>query len=100
MDQEMDFISRNKTWALVYLATAKNSISAKWVYKTKVGAAGKQKDWKLDWWQEASNKKSELINTETFAPVVKSITVRTIVAIATKRRWSIRHVHGAATRVH
>ncbi|KAL2243719.1 UNVERIFIED_CONTAM: Retrovirus-related Pol polyprotein from transposon RE1 [Sesamum indicum] len=73
MKQEIDALEKNKTWELSTLPKGKNTIGCKWVFKTKL---------KPDGSVEGYNQVEGEDYSDCFAPVAKTVTVRTLLAAA------------------
>ena len=81
-DVEMKSILRNKTWELVDLPEGKNAIGSKWVFKTKMNADGSVNKYKARLVAQGFAQQHGIDYEETFAPVVKYVSLRTVFAIA------------------
>jgi len=92
MQSEIDSINRNGTWQLVDLPVGKRSISARWVYKIKPALDGKPDKLKARLVARGFEQKAGVDFEETFAPVVKWSTVRSLVALAAQSGWKILHL--------
>ncbi|KAG7640275.1 Zinc finger CCHC-type superfamily [Arabidopsis suecica] len=89
MREELRMIEKNKTWEVVARPKDKNVISVKWIFRLKTDASG-----------EAIKRKARLVARgftqeygvdylETFAPVSRYDTIRTIMAIAAQQGWKL-----------
>jgi transposase InsO family protein len=89
MNQEIDSIEKNKTWDLVDLPTHKKSIGVKWVYKTKLNEKGQIEKHKARLVAKGFSQQPGTDYGETFAPVARLDTVRTLLAIAAQHKWQV-----------
>ena len=90
MDEEIEYFEKNQTWELVDVPKDKDVISVKWIYKTKQDADGNVQKHKERMVARGFTQQSSIVFNETFAPVARMDTFRTIMAIATQNKW---HVH-------
>jgi hypothetical protein len=100
MDDEMDSIHWNGTWVLTTLLPGKAAISTKWVFKQKQGADGSILKCKARLVARGFEQRQGLDYEETFAPVVKWGTLRTILALAAQRHYPIYHLDVKTTFLH
>ena len=89
MDEEIDSIERNNTWELMDLPKGKECIGVKWVYKTKFDAKGEIVKHKARLVAKGFSQQYGVDYNETFAPVARLDTVRTILAISTQNDWKV-----------
>eukprot|EP00253_Pinus_taeda_P030543 PITA_30543 len=88
-NEEIGAIKRSKTWELVDLPEGKDSIGVKWVYKTKNNVEGKIDRQKARLVVKGYKQQQGKVYDETFAPVARMETVRTVLSIATQHKWKI-----------
>lgn len=81
MQQEIAALEENNTWELVDLPPGKQAIGSKWVYKIKHKVNGEVERFKTRLVAKGYNQKEGLDCHETFSPVAKMVTVRTIISI-------------------
>lgn len=86
MDDEIDAIEKNQTWELVSLPKDKDVIGVKWVYKTKLDANGDVQKHKARLVAKGYSQQPGVDYNETFAPVARLDTMRTILAIAAQNK--------------
>jgi hypothetical protein len=89
MNQEIDSIEKNKTWDLVDLPRHKTNIGVKWVYKTKLNEKGQIEKHKERLVAKGFSQQPGIDYGETFAPVARLDTVRTLLAITTQHKWKV-----------
>nr|CAD1829404.1 unnamed protein product [Ananas comosus var. bracteatus] len=85
MCKELDTVATNKIWQLVLRCPSMNVIGCKWVFKTKLHAYGSLDRLKTHLVAKGFHQEEGVDFLETFNPVVKSSTIRTVLAIATIR---------------
>eukprot|EP00253_Pinus_taeda_P003882 PITA_03882 len=89
MNEEISAIEKSKTWELVDLLECKDAIGVKWVYKTKSNAEGKIDRHKAILVVKGYKQQQGKDYDETFAPVTRMETVRTVLSIAAQHKWKI-----------
>ena len=75
---------------LVPRPTRANIITGKWVFRHKTRPDGTLERYKARWVVRGFQQRAGVDFTDTFAPVVKSVTIRTVLQLAVSRAW---HVH-------
>jgi hypothetical protein len=81
MDEEMRCIEKNQTWNLVDVPEDKDVISVKWIYKTKQDVEGNVQKYKERLVARGFTQQPRIDYNETFAPVARMDTVRTVLVI-------------------
>eukprot|EP00253_Pinus_taeda_P024267 PITA_24267 len=89
MNEEIGAIRKSKTWELVDLPKGKNAIGVKWVYNTKSNAEGKIDRHKARLVVKGYKQQQGKDYDETFAPIARMETVRTMLCIVAQHKWKI-----------
>ncbi|CAL2225181.1 unnamed protein product [Prunus armeniaca] len=89
MENEIEMIKKNKTWELVDRPTDKPVIGVKWIYKTKLNLDGTVQKNKARLVAKGYSQKPGIDFNETFAPVARLDTIRTLVALAAQKGWKL-----------
>ncbi|XP_071680293.1 uncharacterized protein [Lolium perenne] len=92
MEEEYDALMINKTWHLVPPSSKKNLIDCKWVYRIKRRADGTVDRYKARLVAKGFKQRYGIDYEDTFSPVVKIATIRTVLAISVSRGWKLRQL--------
>lgn len=92
MKEEFDALIKNKTWDLVPRPSHANVVTGKWLYRHKYDADGKLTRYKSRWVARGYSQQEGIDFDETFSPVVKPATIRTVLSIALARTWPIHQL--------
>ncbi|CAI7801563.1 unnamed protein product, partial [Closterium sp. NIES-53] len=92
MDAEFNSLIENQTWELVELPEGRRPISGKWVFKVKSGADGALERFKSRLVAKGFQQKEKVNFGEIFAPVVKPVTLGTVLAGAAVKGWHVKQM--------
>jgi Reverse transcriptase (RNA-dependent DNA polymerase) len=89
IQQEYDSLMKNGAWELDNLPPGKNLVTCKWVFKAKHDANGNIVRFKARLVARGFSQAYGVDYFETYAPVAKLTTYRTIFALAALEKWEI-----------
>lgn len=92
MEREVEALEQNGTWTLEEVPRGKNVIDSKWVFKVKYKPNGDLDKYKARLVARGFTQEEGVDYHETFAPVAKLVTVRTLLAVAAKKQWIVQQL--------
>lgn len=92
MKNEMESLSTSEVWDLVELPKGRNAVGCKWVFKTKVNEDGSLNRFKARLVAQGFSQKHGLDYDQTFSPVVRPESVRTLLALATQKHLKLHQM--------
>jgi hypothetical protein len=92
MEEEYEALISNGTWELVLRPQGSNVVTDKWVFMHKLCADGTLDRYKARWVLRGFIQHPRVNYDETFNPIVKPTTVRTVLTTAVSRDWPIQQL--------
>ena len=89
MMEEYHSIMKNDAWEIVSRSEGKSIVDSGWIYKVKHAADGsveKYKAWFVAW---GFSQVEGVDYDETFAPIARSTSIRSLISIAAEMGWKI-----------
>ena len=83
---------KNDVWDIVPRPKDKSVVSSKWIFKTKHAAGGSIEKHKARFVDRGFSQKEGIDYEETFAPVARYTSIRTILALAAKMKWKVHQM--------
>jgi hypothetical protein len=92
MTEEYQSIIKNDVWEIFPRPKSKDVVSSKWLYKIKHVANGSIEKYKARFVARGFSQKEGIDYEETFAPVARYTSIRTIIALAAKMKWKLHQM--------
>ncbi|WVZ17679.1 hypothetical protein V8G54_010661 [Vigna mungo] len=92
MTDEYNALIKNKTWELVPRPLDVNVFRSMWIFRHKHNSDGSFERHKARLVGDGRSQKKGVYCDETFSPVVKSATIRTVLSIALSKSWPIHQL--------
>uniref|UniRef100_A0A2N9HU77 Reverse transcriptase Ty1/copia-type domain-containing protein n=1 Tax=Fagus sylvatica TaxID=28930 RepID=A0A2N9HU77_FAGSY len=92
MNTEFTALLNNGTWSLVPSKSHVNLVGCKWVFRIKRHADGSIERYKARLVAKGFHQQPGIDYSETFSPVIKPITIRTVLSLAVASHWDIRQL--------
>jgi hypothetical protein len=92
MQLEFNALLHNQTWSLVPPQGSQNLIGCKWVFKLKRKANGSIERHKARLVAKGFHQQVGVDYGETYSPIVKPTTIRTVLSLAYSAGWSMKQI--------
>nr|GEY92693.1 ribonuclease H-like domain-containing protein [Tanacetum cinerariifolium] len=92
MYDEYNALVKNGTWLLVPRPTGVNMVRSMWLFKHKFHVDGTLSRYKARLVANGSSQQLGVDFDETFSPVVKPATIRTVLSLVVSRKWPIHQL--------
>ena len=92
MEAELQALEENHTWDIVSCPPNVKPIGSKWVYTVKLKSDGSLDRYKARLVALGNKQEYGLDYEETFSPVAKMTTVRTILAFVSSKSWPLHQM--------
>ncbi|GKU98840.1 hypothetical protein SLEP1_g11779 [Rubroshorea leprosula] len=92
MSEEFSELVRQGTWELVPSHPSQHVLGCKWVFRLKRGKDGSIEHYKARLVAKGFHQRPGSDSFNTFSPVIKPTTIRTVLSLAMSRGWSIQQL--------
>ena len=88
---------QNDVWDIVTKQESKSVVSSKWIYEIKHATDGSIEKYKARFMARGFSHKEGIDYEETFAPVARYTSIRTIMALASMMKWDLHQMYVKTT---
>ena len=92
MIEEYESIMKNDVWEIVPRPNGKSVVTSKWIFKIKHATDGSIDKYKLRFVATGFSQKEGVDYEETFAPVARYTSIRSIIALASAMGWRLHQI--------
>jgi hypothetical protein len=92
MTEEYQSIMKNDVWNIVLRSEGKSVVTSKWIYKIKHVADGSVEKYKVKFVARGFSQVEVIDYEETFAPVARYTSIRTIISLAASMGWRLHQM--------
>ena len=92
MIKEYQSIMKNDVWYVVSWLEGKSVVTSKWIYKIKHAADGSIEKYKARFVARGFSQKEGIDYEETFAPIARYTSMRSILFVAGVMKWKIHQM--------
>ena len=89
MIEEYQSIMKNDVWGIVSRSEKKYLVTSKWIHKIKHDVDGSIEKYKAKFVSQGFSQKEGIEYEETFAPVARYTSIRTILALTIVMKWKM-----------
>ena len=90
--EEYQSIMKNDVWKVIPRPEGKSNVTSRWIYKIKHAVDDSIKKYKARFVARGFSQKEGEDYDETFAPVAKYTSIRSIIAIASAMGWKLHQM--------
>ena len=83
---------KNQVWEVVPRPKGKKVVGSRWIYKVKHAADGSMEKYKARFVAKEFSQKEGIDYEETFAPVAKYSSIRTIISLVAEMGWRVHQM--------
>jgi hypothetical protein len=95
--EEYQSIINNDVWEIIPRLKRKDVVSSQWLFKIKHVADGSIEKYKARFVAHGFSQKEGIDYEETFTPVARYISIRTIIALAANMKWNLHQMDANKT---
>jgi hypothetical protein len=92
MTKEYQSIMKNDVWDIVPRLKGKYIVNSKWIYKIKHATDGSVEKYKARFVARGFSQVEGIDYEETFSPVSRYTSIRTIISLSTSMGWRLHHM--------
>lgn len=92
MKEELENLERNETWQIVAKPKGRKIVKCKWVFKRKFDKNGQVERYKARLVARGYTQVEGIDYKETFCPVIKSKSIRTLLAFSVEQDWQVHQL--------
>jgi hypothetical protein len=89
MNEEYQSVIKNDVWEIVPRSKSKDVASSKWLYKIKHVVDVSIEKYKETFVARGFSQKEGIDYEETFAPMARYTSIRTIISLVAKMKWEL-----------
>ena len=92
MIEEYQSIMKNDVWDVVPRPEGNSAVTSKWIYKIKYATDGSIEKYKAIFLARGFSEKEGIDYEETFAPVARYTSIRSVLSLAAVMKWKIHQM--------
>ncbi|CAM8975032.1 unnamed protein product [Rhodiola kirilowii] len=92
MTEEINALLKNQTWVLVPPSPTQHVVGSKWIFRIKRHSDGSVERYKARLVAKGFHQQYGIDYGETYSPVIRPATIRTVLCLAVSRNWPLRQL--------